>query len=223
MSAGVFAGRMPAPAHEVHRLGAIVCGPLTPPSWGGAAGPAGFFDLKGVLEVLAEALGAGVTLAPGERPFLHPGRSAEIAVGGEPAGWLGELHPRVAARWDLPAAAGFELDLAPLVVHSVAGEESYEDVVTFPALRQDLAVVVADEVLAEDVIAATLEAGGELLRGAAVFDLYRGEQVGDGRKSLALRLEFRASDRTLTDAEVAPVREAIEQALAQRVHAELRG
>jgi phenylalanyl-tRNA synthetase beta chain len=92
---------------------------------------------------------------------------------------------------------------------------------THPALLQDLAVVVADDVKADDVRRTILDAGGELLRRAEVFDVYRGEQLGKGRKSLALRLEFQADDRTLSDAEVAPVREAIEQALAE-VGGELR-
>ena len=82
-------------------------------------------------------------------------------------------------------------------------------------MREDVAVVVADDVAAERVRAAVLEGGGELLRAAEVFDVYRGEQVGEGRKSLALRLEFRAADRTLTDEEVAERRAAITAALAE--------
>jgi len=213
VSAGVFAGRLPAPAREVHRLGALTVGPLSPPSWRGSPEPAGFFDMKGALEVLAEAVGAQASLRHATQPFLHPGRAAAIEIDGAVAGWMGDLHPRLAQRWNLPGGVGFELDLAPLVETSSAGREAYEDVTTFPALLEDLAVVVDEDVSAQDLRAATLEAGGELLRSAEVFDLYRGEQLGEGRKSLALRLEFRAPDRTLTDAEVAPLRNAIEAAL----------
>ena len=102
----------------------------------------------------------------------------------------------------------FELDLAPLLAVASAGSESYEDLTTHPAVLQDLAVTVADDVPAERVREAVRAGGGELLDGAEVFDVYRGEQLGEGSKSLALRLEFRAPDRTLTDAEVAELREA---------------
>ncbi len=95
------------------------------------------------------------------------------------------------------------------------GLEQYEDVTTYPAVHQDLAIVVGEDVPAARVREAVLAGGGELLRSATVFDLYRGEQVGAGRKSLALRLEFRAGDRTLTDAEVAERREAIKAALTE--------
>jgi phenylalanyl-tRNA synthetase beta chain len=88
-------------------------------------------------------------------------------------------------------------------------------VISYPAVHQDVAVVVDEGVSAERIRAAVQEGGGELLRSARIFDLYRGEQVGEGRKSLALRLEFRAADRTLTDAEVAERREAIKAALAE--------
>ena len=111
-------------------------------------------------------------------------------------------------------ASGFEVHLAELVAASPIGLEQYEDVTTYPSVHQDLAIVVDDDVPAARVREAVLAGGGELLRGAAVFDRYRGEQVGEDRKSLALRLEFRAPDRTLTDAEVAERREAIKEALA---------
>ncbi len=119
----------------------------------------------------------------------------------------------VCRAWDLEAAVGFEVDLAALVAAASAGGETYEDVTTFPASYQDLAVVVPAELPAAELRAAVLASGGELLQAADVFDLYEGEQVGEGRKSLALRLEFRASDRTLTDDEVSEQRAAIEAAL----------
>jgi phenylalanyl-tRNA synthetase beta chain len=214
VSAGVFAGRMPPPAHEVHRIGALAVGPLAPASWRRSDDAAGFYELKGVLERLGATLGVEPTLVPARQPFLHPGRAARIEIAGRDAGWIGELHPRVASAWDLPGGAAFEIDIATLIEASDVGREPYEDVTTFPSLFQDVAVVVPEDVPAADVRAALLDAGGELLRTARVFDLYRGEQVGEGRKSLALRLEFRAADRTLTDEEVAPIRDAIKEALA---------
>jgi phenylalanyl-tRNA synthetase beta chain len=170
--------------------------------------------MKGALEVLVAHLGVDVELEPEAHPFLHPGRAARVLVGGTEAGWLGEVHPLVCREWDLESAAAFQVHLAELIAASPYGREAYEDVTTYPAVYQDLAIVVPDDVPAASVRRAVTEGGGELLRSAAVFDLYRGEQVGDGRKSLALRLEFRAPDRTLTDAEVTERRAAIKAALA---------
>jgi len=195
--------------------------------WRGNAEQADFFTLKGVIEVLARSLvaasganvqrstqeGVAMDVSVGGEPFLHPARAVSVSFGGVHAGWLGELHPAVAAAWDLPSATAFELDVAPLLAVARTGDEVYEDLLTHPALLQDLAVVVPDDVSAETVRAAVLDAGGELLRSAEIFDLYRGAQVGEGRKSLALRLEFRAADRTLTDEEVTGIRSAIADSL----------
>ncbi len=154
----------------------------------------------------------------GAEPFLHPGRAARVLVGGEPAGWLGELHPAVAAAWDLEGGAGFELDLALLEAAAVHVPR-YEDLTSFPAVLQDRAWWFAADVPAADVVAIVRQAGGALLRHAEIFDVY---PAGD-RVSLALRLEFRAADRTLTDDEVAQRRAKIDAAVAERLGGEPRG
>lgn len=212
---GGFAGERGAPFVEPHRLGALAVGPLTPRSWRGGGEAADFFALKGVLEGLAARFGASLAFEPSGEPFLHPGRSAKVLVDGTDAGWIGELHPLVCRQWDLDSTVGFEAALSALIDAASAGEETFEDVTAFPAVLQDLAVVVPDDVPAARVRGAVLAGGGELLRAAEVFDLYGGEQLGEGRKSLALRLEFRAEDRTLTDEEVAAKRESIAAELSQ--------
>ena len=212
---GEFAGERAAPFAEPHRLAGIAVGPLSPRSWRGGGEDSDFFALKGVLEGLAAQLGVELGFAPAEEPFLHPGRAAAVSVGDAVVGWLGEVHPLVCRTWDLDGAVAFELDLAPLLAAATVGEESYEDVTTFPAVYQDLAVVVPADTPAAEVRAAVLAGGGDLLRAAEVFDLYEGEQLGEGRKSLALNLEFRADDRTLTDEEVAERREAIKAKLGE--------
>jgi phenylalanyl-tRNA synthetase beta chain len=219
---GEFAGERPAPFAEPHRLAGIGVGPLAPRSWRGGGEAADFFALKGVIEGLAAQLGVELGFAPTEEPFLHPGRAAAVSVGGASAGWLGEVHPLVCRTWDLDGAVAFELDLAPLLAAATVGEERYEDVTTFPAVYQDLAVVVPAVTPAAEVRAAVMAGGGELLRAAEVFDLYEGEQLGEGRKSLALNLEFRADDRTLTDEEVTERREAIKARLDE-IGGSLRG
>ena len=196
------------PAAERHHVAALV--------------PGGFFAAKGILEGLLDTLQVPLTLEPGERPFLHPGRAASVLVGDEQKiGWIGELHPLVAREWDLEGGSAFELDVAALTELVVAAP-GYRPVSTFPAVIQDIAVVVDEDVPAADVEDAVRAHGGELLERLRLFDVYRGEQVGEGSKSLALRLEFRAPDRTLTDEEVAEVRARIERALAE-IGGKLRG
>ena len=219
--AGAFVGEQGAPFTEPHRFAALAVGPLVEQSWRGGGEPADFFALKGVLEALAGQLGVELTFAAAEEPFLHPGRSAAVEIGAATVGWIGEVHPLVCREWDLEAAAGFEIEAGALIAAATVGVEIYEDVTTFPAAHQDLAVVVPVEVTATAVRDAILAGGGALLRSARVFDLFEGEQLGEGRKSLALRLEFRAADRTLTDEEVAPLRDTIKTEL-ERIGGSLR-
>jgi phenylalanyl-tRNA synthetase beta chain len=204
---------------ERNHFAAVLTGRMRPASWREPEPPrADFFAAKGILAVLLGALRVPWAVERGEAPFLHPGRAARVLVGGEEAGWLGELHPAVAAAWDLDTVAGFELDLAPVLAHAVPSP-AYRDLTSFPAVRQDLAFWMPAEVAAAELLAVVREAGGPLLASAEVFDVFAREE----RTSLALRLEFRAPDRTLTDEEVAQRREKIVAAVAQRLGGELRG
>ncbi len=121
--AGDFPGHRPPPFAEPHRLGCLAIGSLAPTSWRGEAETTDFFALKGVLEALVGQLGAELSLdiEPSGDPFLHPGRSARFALGGAPAGWIGELHPLICREWDIAAAVAFELELEALVASSRAG------------------------------------------------------------------------------------------------------
>jgi phenylalanyl-tRNA synthetase beta chain len=162
------------------------------------------------------------TTAP--EPFLHPGRAAEILIDGVAAGWIGEIHPSVAQAWDwTEPPAAFELDF-DVVCDRVAGQVArYRDLTSFPEVREDLAVIVADTVSAAAVLDVVRQAGGALLAGADVFDVYRDpERIGAGNVSLALALRFRASDRTLTDEEVATRRRKISAALTQQLEGRVR-
>jgi phenylalanyl-tRNA synthetase beta chain len=181
-----------------------------------ALSPSGFRALKGVLEGLLDTAGADWWVEPDERPFLHPGRSASVFAGDEvKVGWIGEVHPLVTRAWDLEGdVTAFEIDF-DLLLETIPEARHYVPLSPFPAVIQDIAVVVDDGVLAADVQGVVAQGGGELLEKVAIFDEYRGAQVGEGKKSLALRLEFRAPDRTLTDEEVAERRAAIERALEE--------
>ncbi|MGZ4268704.1 MAG: phenylalanine--tRNA ligase subunit beta [Solirubrobacteraceae bacterium] len=208
--------------HEHRAIGAILVGRLAPQTWGTPEPPrAGFFAAKGLLGAVMDALRVHWEVEPATEPFLHPGRSARVLAGGEDVGWIGELHPLVARAWDLDAAALFEVDLDRVITHADAVPQ-YRDLTSFPALRIDLSVTLPDDVPAARVLHAVREAGGKLLADARVFDLYTGAQVGEGRKSLALALSFRAPDRTLSDEDVAPLRERIVAALRDGLGGELR-
>jgi phenylalanyl-tRNA synthetase beta chain len=211
------------PDEPLH-VAALLTGGLRPASWRESQpAPADFFAAKGVLAHLLGALRVGWQVEPVSEPFLHPGRSAaDVLEDGARIGWLGELHPGIASAWELDAAvAVFELDLDAAIA-AVPGPVRYVDYTSFPEVRQDLAVVVAVDVPAAQVVKIVREAGGPLLAAAAVFDVYRGTQIGEDEVSLALRLAFRSPERTLTDEEVAERRAAIEQALAERVGGRIR-
>jgi phenylalanyl-tRNA synthetase beta chain len=201
---------------EPHHVGALVSGAVRPATWRHADPPeADFFAGKGVLAGMLDTLRVPWSVKAATEPFLHPGRAAHIVVDQTMVGWLGEIHPEVSARWDLsiPLAA-FELDL-DRVADSVPVTR-YHDFASYPEVREDLAVIVGDTVPAGQVLKVVRSAGAPLLSHADVFDVYReAEKIGAGNVSLALRLHFRAPDRTLTDEEVAAKRRQITEALAK--------
>jgi phenylalanyl-tRNA synthetase beta chain len=136
-------------------------------------------------------------------------------------GFIGEIHPLVAAEWDLERTAAFAIDLGKL---AAAAPEvvAFEAFGSFPSLRQDLAVTLPESVAVAEVLERVRGAGAPTLAEVEVFDVYTGEQVGEGRRSLALALSFRSLEATLTDEDIAPVRERIVGALAE-IGGELRG
>jgi phenylalanyl-tRNA synthetase beta chain len=213
------------PDEPLH-LAALLSGDLEPPSWRLPARPADFYAIKGIVDALLGALVVQWRLADGGPAFLHPGRSAEVLIESHEAGWLGELHPLVAREWaldDLPRPpVAMELNLDVVLAAAGSAERRYEDLITYPAVLQDLAVVVDEPVEAQTVVDTVRAAAGPELRSVRVFDLYRGDQVGERKKSLALRLEFRSPERTLTDEEVAQRRVQIKEALAREMGGSLR-
>jgi phenylalanyl-tRNA synthetase beta chain len=208
-------------ADEHHGLGVLLTGSLTPPSWRGQAGEADFFAAKGLLEALLDHLHVDWSVEPHTWPFLHPGASAAVVAGGARLGWVGEVHPLVAAEWDLGRTAAFAIDLGKLAA-AAPEVRRFAAFAAFPSLRQDLAVTLPDAVPAGELLARVRGAAGDQLEDVRVFDVYSGEQVGEGRRSLALALSFRAADRTLADEDIAPVRERVVAAVAE-LGGELRG
>jgi phenylalanyl-tRNA synthetase beta chain len=208
---------------EVGRVGILLLGDWVEPSWAAAPVPTDFFLAKGIVERLLADLRVEATYRPATEQFLHPGKSAVVTCAAGVLGWVGEVHPLVLKAFDLPAGAqAAELDLDLLVA---ASEEVplFEDLITFPEVEQDFALVVSRDVTAQEVIDTIRAAGGPLLHHLRVFDVYEGSQVGEGRRSLALRLLFRSPERTLSEAEVNDVRETLLDALRDKLGAELRG
>jgi phenylalanyl-tRNA synthetase beta chain len=209
---------------EPYRVAAVLSGAVRPPTWREQSPTAAdFFSAKGVMAGLLDGLRAPWSVTAGAtEPYLHPGRSASVLIGGRPAGWVGEIHPQVAGEWDLDdTLAAFEIDFA--AISAAVTDPVYADVTSFPDLREDLAVIVPDSVTADELVATALAAGRPLLVAAEVFDVYRDvERIGPGDVSLALRLQFRAADRTLTDEEVAGRRRRIVAALAEHLQGRVR-
>jgi phenylalanyl-tRNA synthetase beta chain len=209
-------------ADERHELGAVLAGPITPRSWRGAAVEADFFAVKALVEALLDRLRVRFAVQRAHRPFLHPGRGAAVlAADGADLGFVGELHPVVAQAWELPRVAAFSLDLGK-VGQAAPETVSFRPYASVPSLRLDIAVILPDTVAAEQALAAVRAAGGDVLESVSVFDSYEGEQVGKGKRSLALALSFRASHETLSDDDIAPVRDRIVAALRD-LGGELRG
>jgi phenylalanyl-tRNA synthetase beta chain len=173
---------------------------------------------------VAELLGAHLAVQRDDVPPFHPGRCAALVLAGTTIGHAGELHPRVITALELPPrTVAAELDLDALVsAAEAAGPVLAPLVSAYPPSTVDVALVVADEVLAGDVESVLAEGAGELLEQIRLFDVYTGPQVGEGRRSLAFTLRFRAPDRTLTDAEVLAARDAAVALAAQRTGATLR-
>ena len=192
------------------------------PGWASDDRPFDVFDAKGVVEAVMAELGIDWTLGdPIGRPF-HPGRSGAVIVGDERIGVLGEIHPRVADRFDLTArvaVAELEVDALMRLARPVAG---VEDVPRFPPVRRDLAFIVDASVPAGRVRAALEATAGELLGSVLLFDVFEGPPLPEGAKSLAFSVDFRAADRTLTDEEADVAVAAIVERLSSEVGARLR-
>ena len=208
---------------EPLRLGIVMHGPL-PRTWHGEARELDFYDLKGVVELIVHSLGAGAaSFETAKEAMLHPTRAAGVSAHGRYLGWMGELSPEIGDTFDLPdRPLAAEIDLDALFEVAQDAIEVNEPP-RFPSVLLDLAVTVPEEMPSEEVVRLARENGGELLRGAGIFDVYRGEQAGEGRKSIALGLEFRSPDRTLTDSEALQAREAIASAIRDRLGGEVRG
>jgi phenylalanyl-tRNA synthetase beta chain len=193
-----------------------------PDRWSQSSGEsAGFYEGKAYVERILEAVGVEAEFRETVDFAYLPGRTAEVVVAGEHVGLVGEVHPRVAASFDIDAPVTmFELELDALLTH-VRTIIHYEPLSPYPSVEEDLAVIVSADVTAGRV--RELIETFPLVRSASVFDVYTGPPIPSGRKSLAFSVSYQSADHTLTDAEVAKQRERIVARLRHEVSADLRG
>jgi len=232
-------GRRYLPSDDIHKqpderrsVGIALCGP-TEVSWVAELGrPVDFYDLKGVVETLFDGLHISrYRFTPTQHPTFHPGRCALVEVvrssasGAEifsPIGVMGEVHPLVQQRYDLPHRAYLcELDLE-LLYAAIPARLTYQTIARHQELTRDLAIVIEQQVEAQDVRDVIVANGGELLRSVTLFDIYTGEPIPVGKKNLTYSLVYQAGDRTLTDAEANALQEKIIHTLHDTYGATLR-
>ena len=220
---------LPQPGEELpleqRRLAIALTGPVLPASWYDGEAPPhfGFAHLKGIVETLVQRLHVpGVRFVAAPHASLHPARSAALQLAGAALGMMGEAYPQVCERFDLPeqVVALLELNLDMLLAHRQP--RRYQRISRFPAALQDMALMVDVDIPAQTVEETLRAAGGDLLRHVELFDLYQGEQIPAGKKSLAYALTFQADDRSLTEDEVLQLYQRIHQHAAATLRAELR-
>ncbi len=215
------------PGHaEDERLSlALVLSGHLPSNWAASARECDFFDLKGAMESFGEKLGLP-TLSfetGGPEALLHPGRSASILCNGEPLGFIGELHPELAKREDIRGRAYCaEIDLDRVLMLAKQGSRSFKNISRLPGSERDLAVIVDEAMPAEQLLSAARAAGKSMLEDLSLLDVYRGEHVEAGKKSLALRLHLRSTDATLTEEQISEVMARVLKRLEKDCGARLR-
>jgi phenylalanyl-tRNA synthetase beta chain len=201
----------------------VLAGSWDRPGWNDKPPALDIFDGKGVLQTVAEELGiAKWRVRAADLPWLQPGRSAEVIVGGDVVGWLGEVHPEVLEAYECAGPVTvFELQLRPLIKAAREVRE-FVDIPRVPAVKIDLALVVPEDVTVERVEQSIRSAGGKMLEDARLFDVYRGKGVAAGKKSLAFSLTYRDPERTLTDEEVAAAHDKVVRKVTAATGGELR-
>lgn len=213
--------------HERQRLAGVMAGSMQKDGWNQKFPAFDFFDGKGVVENLVHELALPkarfMPLSADEAPFLQPGRAAKLMAAGAEVGWVGEIHPRAAKKFDCEGrVVAFELDLDVLLKIS-RFERDIHEVSEFPPVSIDVAFIVDDDVSNEKMMQRITSAGGKYLRDVHLFDVYRDkERVGKGKKSLAYALTYQSDDKTLTSKEVEKAHQRLVRKVCHAVGAEVR-
>ncbi|MFH2140564.1 MAG: phenylalanine--tRNA ligase subunit beta [Pseudomonadota bacterium] len=203
---------------QEERLAGLAYGAVVPEQWGAAARNVDFYDVKSDLEALFAP--CALTFKAAEHPASHPGRSARILLDNIAIGWVGELHPQWQQQYDMPLpAVWFEVQLSALIQSAVP---RVEDVSKFPAVRRDIAVLVDEKVDVQTLLDVLNSQNAPFVTELALFDVYRGQGVEEGKKSLAFRVLLKDTQKTLTDSEIEPSIAMLVEAL-HKIGAKLRG
>lgn len=181
-----------------------------------------FYTVNEVVRAIIDKFGLKVTFARSKRPYLHSGKSADIFVGKFPIGYVGEVHPSVAAAFDVKERLYVaELDVASVEKYRKKGYK-FEEIGKYPPVERDIAVTVDESVTAAEILACVTSAGGSMMKSARIFDVYRNASIGENKKSVAVNMVFRLTDRTLTDEEVSAKVERVLTKLTSQLGAALR-
>lgn len=200
---------------EVEYLSGILTGEYVDHAWQGKKETVDFYLAKGVVDRVAEKLNLEFNYRPVQMNGLHPGRTAMISLNGEDIGFIGELHPTLAAENNLKRTYVFELNYDAMMNVSV-GYINYKPIPRFPGVTRDIALEVNHDVLASDLLATIHDNGEDILTNTLVFDVYEGEHLEEGKKSVAIRLSYLDTENTLTDERVSAVHDKILDELKQQ-------
>jgi len=201
-------------------LAGLITGPATSENWVNESRNVDFYDAKGDLESLAGMLGKTLEFEPAQHPALHPGQSARVSADGQVIGWLGTLHPQLQKMLDLHGRVClYELSLEPVLNGYVPHFKAFSK---FPEVRRDLAILIGEETGWAAVETVARRAAGDALTGLRIFDVYQGEHIEKGQKSIALSLFWQHPERTLGDEEVQGLLDTVTQALQNELGAQLR-
>lgn len=216
-------GEQELPEEKEHLAGAVT-GIWSMHPWQGEKKTVDFFVVKGVLEGLFQKLGVmeQITFARANLDGMHPGRTAEIVLNGEIIGFVGQVHPQMQNDLDLKETYCFELDLSKLFAVEVEALH-YTSIPRFPYVTRDIALVVEKDVLTGTLQEVIIEAGGKLLKDVQVFDLYEGEKMEVGKKSIAFSLTYFDPEQTLTDEMISKTHDKVLAAVEEKAGASLRG
>lgn len=213
--AEVLEAMLSALPRQPEHLATILCGDWSQPGWWGPGRPVDWSDAVRLAVAVARSAGVELTVEQHSEAPWHPGRCARLLAGGEVIGHAGELHPDVVLAYGLPArSCAAEIDLTAILATAQPVAPAPR-VSGFPVAKEDVALVVDEQLASETLLRALRAGGGELLEAVRLFDVYSGPQVPDGKKSLAFSLRMRADGRTLTDEDIAAVRDGALAAAAE--------
>ena len=202
---------------ETRKVSGLAYGDAVPEQWGCASREVDFFDIKADVDLMTHYQ---ARYAAAEHPALHPGQSARVMIGDKAIGWLGKLHPKWQQHYQLPRGAVlFELDEASLLERTLV---QYREVGKFPPVRRDLAVVVDECIAVQELLDTMKSVASPSVREIALFDVYRGKGIGEGKKSLAFLVLMQDTQKTLTDVEVDEIMAQLLESVVEKYHAALR-